>query len=78
MRRQKENTKTYSCFYQQIILESEMDQATNAKGVHSTPYTKQHQEAHRSSSSMSNKSNFDVCKNDVLFQLEKFSFKNTA
>ena len=44
----------------QIILESEMDQATNAKGVHSNQFTKQHQEAHRSSSSMSNRSNFDV------------------
>ena len=44
----------------QIILESEMDQATNAKGVVGSSFTKQHQDAHRSSSSMSNRSNFDV------------------
>jgi len=42
-----------------IILESEMDQATNSKGVVGSLFTKQHQEAHRSSSSMSNRSNFD-------------------
>ena len=37
-----------------------MDQATNAKGVVGSSFTKQHQDAHRSSSSMSNRSNFDV------------------
>ena len=48
-----------------------MDQATNAKGVVGSSFTKQHQDAHRSSSSMSNRSNFDVsiC---ISFLLEMF------
>ena len=44
-----------------------MDQATNAKGVVGSSFTKQHQDAHRSSSSMSNRSNFDVSIYFTLF-----------
>ena len=44
-----------------------MDQATNARGVVGSSFTKQHQDAHRSSSSMSNRSNFDVSSESSLY-----------
>ena len=55
-----------------------MDQATNAKGVVGSSFTKQHQDAHRSSSSMSNRSNFDVSIYFTLFMQTLYISKEYA